>query len=200
MAVISVKMSLLLPPVLGLSPDAAAAESGKKPRLEANAGPPLATAVPKPTPREAGRGPSVGAVQVTPSTRPYYCADSGAGQTTYRRKGLRKVRIGGVTAMEGRAFGAVSLDIIRPQSNREAAACPKDRANQRVSPPVALPCLLGNAKDVFARQRLLTRCVPKRNSVVAQRLKLSLVRFDVVHYDPNFPTRRQGTEIAPTAC
>jgi hypothetical protein len=59
--------------------------------------------------------------------------------------------------------------------------------------------LPGNAKNVLARQRLLTRCLPKRNSVVAQRLELTLVGFDIVHHDANFLTRRQGFEIVPTA-
>jgi len=61
----------------------------------------------------ATRGPSVGAVDLMPSTRRYYYADNGAGQNTYRRKDDHVVRIGGGTAVEGGAFGTVSLDKIR---------------------------------------------------------------------------------------
>ena len=61
----------------------------------------------------ATRRPSAGAVDLMPSTLRYYCADNGAGQSTYRRKDLHEVRIGGVTAVEEGAFGTVSLDKIR---------------------------------------------------------------------------------------
>jgi hypothetical protein len=64
---------------------------------------------------------------------------------------------------------------------------------------VVLPFHRGDAKDVFAGQRLLTRWLPKRYSVVAQRLELTLVGFVVVHFHANFLTRRQGLEIVPTA-
>jgi hypothetical protein len=63
---------------------------------------------------------------------------------------------------------------------------------------VVLPSLLGNAKDVFAGQRLLTRRLPKRNSVVGQRLELTLVGFVVVHFDANLLARREELEIVPT--
>jgi len=57
----------------------------------------------------ATRGPSAGAVDLMPSTRRYYCADNGAGQSTYRRKDDHVVRIGGVTAVEEGAFGTVYM-------------------------------------------------------------------------------------------
>jgi hypothetical protein len=56
-----------------------------------------------------------------------------------------------------------------------------------------------NAKNVFARQRLLTRCPPQRNPVVAERLEPTLIGFVIFHHDANFLSRRQGFEIVPTA-
>ena len=145
-------------------------------------------------------GPSAGAVDVTPCTCRHCCADRGPGYATYRRKDDPPVWIGRGSAF--RAFVTVYVapyDMISDQPNHEAAACSKARANQRVSHPVVLPYLLGNAKDVFAGQRLLARCLPKRKSVVAQRLELTLVGFDVVHYHANFLIPRQGFEIVLTA-
>jgi len=55
------------------------------------------------------RGPSAGAVDLMPSTRRSDCADNGAGQNTYRRKDDPPVRIRGVTAVEGGAFGTVCV-------------------------------------------------------------------------------------------
>jgi len=60
----------------------------------------------------AGREPSAGAVDRMPSTSGYGCTDRCAGHATYRRKALHEVRIGGGTAVKGRAFGTVSLDKI----------------------------------------------------------------------------------------
>ncbi len=147
----------------------------------------------------ATRGPSAGAVDITPSTRRYCGADGGADPSTCRRKDLREVQIGGAGAAKEGAFGTVSRAKIMGYSNPKADAGSHGRANRRVSHSVVMPFLLGNAKDVFARQRLLPRFLPKRNSVVTERLELTLIGLHIVHHDANFPTRGQGFEIVPTA-
>ena len=112
------------------------------------------------------------------------------------------MRIRGAGTEEQGAFGTVYVVpyvIINGCTDHEAGACSNGRANQKVSPLVVSPYLPGNVKDVFAGQRLLTLCLPKRNSVAAPRPELTSVGFDIVHYDANFLTRRQGFEIVPAA-
>jgi hypothetical protein len=89
--------------------------------------------------------------------------------------------------------------MVSSQPSRKTQACSDGRANQDVSPAVVLPNQLGNARDVFAGQRLLTRWLPKRYSAVAERLELTLVGLVVVHFHANFLTPRQGFEIVPIA-
>jgi hypothetical protein len=55
-----------------------------------------------------------------------------------------------------------------------------------------------NAKNVGAFERLLTRCLPKRHSVVAQRSELTLVALEISRHDVNFLAPRQGFEMVPT--
>jgi len=47
-------------------------------------------------------------------------------------------------------------------------------------------------------QRLLTRRLPKRNPIVAQRLEFTLIGFDIVQHHANFLTRLQRLKIIPT--
>ena len=116
----------------------------------------------------AGRSPSASTVDVMPSTRRYCSTDGRAAEAAYRCKDNLPVRIRGASAAKEGAFGTVSRStmIMRLGSNPKAGPCSNGRADQCISHRWLMPVLLGNAKDVFARQRLLTRFLPKRNSVV----------------------------------
>lgn len=110
------------------------------------------------------------------------------------------MRIRGRCTGELGTFGTSSpapYDIISGEPNPQAGPCSNGQANQRVSRLVALRTLPGNAENVFVRQHLLTCRMSKRNSVVAQRLELAFIDFDIHHHDANFLTRRQEFEIVP---
>lgn len=80
----------------------------------------------------ATRGPSAGAVDITPSTRRYCGADGGADPSTCRRKDLREVQIGGAGAAKEGAFGTVSRAKIMGYSNPKAnARLPRPRQSPR---------------------------------------------------------------------